>query len=144
MLIINSKADSPLYIREIKVKLSNEPLENFEVCYKKIKSNLFNSNDALIIDPFKSITQKLRFQAEIISKFSVEIEIFYCCKLFDDEYTRHAANKIIKTLSSEYYIEPNKNSVVSKYFKRFTFAANPPFKLKERLFQDSMVKDNQI
>ena len=127
-------------IREIKVKLSNEPLENFEVCYKKIKTNLFTINEPFTIEPMKSNTQKLRFQVEIISKYSVEIEVFYCCKLFDDEYAKHAVNKIIKTLSSEYYIEPNKNSVVSKYYKRFTFAANLPFKLKERLIQDSLVE----
>ena len=104
-----------------------------------MKTNLFTSNEIVTIDPLKSNTQKIRFQVDIISKYSVEIEVLYCCKLFDDEYAKHAVNKIIKTLSSEYYIEPNKNAVVGKYYKRFTFAANLPFKLKERLIQDSMV-----
>ena len=121
------------------MRLSNEPLENFEICYKKVKTNLFTYNEGFTIDPYKFNTQKFRFQVEIISKYSVEIEVFYCSKLFDDEYAKHSVTKIIKTLSSEYYIEPNKNSVVSKFYKRFTFAANLPFKLKERLVNDSMV-----
>lgn len=127
-------------IREIKVKLSNEALENFEACHKKVKTTLFSWNESFTIDPYKSNTQKLRFQVEIISKYSVEIDVFYCCKLFDDEYAKHALTKIIKTLSAEYYIEPNKNCVVGKFYKRFTFAANLPFKLKERIVNDSMVK----
>ena len=97
-------------------------------------------NEQFTVESNKFNTQKIKFLVEIISKYSVEIEVFYCCKLFDDEYAKHAVTKIIKTLSSEYYIEPNKNSVVSKYYKRFTFAANLPFRLKEKLINDSMVK----
>jgi hypothetical protein len=139
LLIINNISDKEIKIKDFKVKVSNEVLEGYDSMYRKTEYNLINSQNIIAIPAHQFYNQKIRLNADIMCKYSLEIDIQYISSYFVEEFIKHSANKIVKTISSQYVIEGN-SSVVRKYYKKFLFATNLPFKIKEKFVNDNMEK----
>lgn len=140
LLIINNLSDKEVKIREIKVKVSNEVLEGYESMFRKTEYNLISSQNLITIPANQFHNQKIRLNADIMCKYSLEIDIQYTSSLFTEEFLKHSANKIIKTISSHYFIEGNSSTVVKKFYKKFLFATNLPFKIKDKFINDNLEK----
>ena len=140
LLILNNLSQEEIKIKEIKVKITNEVLQNSEFLYKKSEFTLINIGTPFTILAKGFNTQKIKFTADIMCKYNIEIEIQYSSKSFNDEYLRNTGTKIVKTISSNYYIENNNTNVVRKFFKKFLFDTNLPFKIKDRFINNSAEK----
>jgi hypothetical protein len=140
LLIINNTSDKEVKIKDFKVRISNEVLEGYDSMFRKTEYTLINSQNSIIIPGNSFFNQKLRINADIMCKYSLEIDVQYTNQNFYDEYVKHSANKIIKTISSQYSIENNSTAVIRKYYKKFLFATNLPFKIKEKFVNDNMEK----
>jgi hypothetical protein len=138
LLIINNQSDKEIKIKDLKIKVSNEVLESYESMFKKTEYNLVNTSNVITIQGNHFYNQKIRVNADIMCKYALEIDIQYTSYYFNEEYSKHSSNKIIKTISSHYFIETNTTNVVKKYYKKFLFATNLPFKIKEKFINDSM------
>ena len=140
LLIINNTSDKEVKIRDFKVRVSNEVLEGYDSMFRKTEYTLISSQNTINIPGNSFYNQKIRINADIMCKYSVEIDVQYTNPNFYEEYVKHSANKIVKTISSQYSIENNSTTVVRKYYKKFLFATNLPFKIKEKFVNDNLEK----
>jgi hypothetical protein len=140
LLIINNLSDREVKIREIKVKVTNEVLEGFESMYRKTEYNLISSQNLISIPGNQFYNIKIRINADIMCKYSLEIDIQYTSSYFTEEFIKHSTNKIIKTISSHYFVEGNSSTVIKKFYKKFLFATNLPFKIKDKFINDNLEK----
>lgn len=139
ILIINMSNIDDMKIKEVVVKVSNDPLKHYTNVYKKCDFVIFEEND-FIIPCGKFYSTKINFNADNISKYSISIDIKYCCNYFNNEYIKNINGKIIKTMTQSYYIEQNKGLVVKKFLKKMLFDNNLPFKIKEKLVTTNLGK----
>ncbi len=138
LLIINNHSDREIKIKEFKIKISNEILEGFESMYRKTEYNILNSQTVITVPANQFYNHKLKINADVMCKYSIEVDINYTSSYYMEEYAKHSVNKIIKTITSNYFVEGNSNLVIKKYYKKFLFATNLPFKIKEKLVNDNM------
>jgi hypothetical protein len=137
LLVINNTSDKEVILREFKVRVSNEVLEGYESMFRKSEFVLINLQNPISISSNRYFIHKIKLNADIMCKYSIEIDLLYTSFYFNEDYIRNASNKPVKTATSQYYIENNSN-VIRKYYKKFLFATNLPFKIKEKFFCDNM------
>jgi len=139
LLIINNTSDKEIKIRDFKVKISNEILDGYDSMFRRIEYNLINSQNVISIPGNQFYNQKIKLNADVMCKYAVEIEIQYTSPYFNEEFIKHSSNKIVKTISMYYSIEGN-STVIRKYYKKFVFATNLPFKIKDKYVNDNMTQ----
>jgi hypothetical protein len=138
LLIINNISDKEIKIKDLKVKVSNEVLENYESMYKRCEFSLINSNNTIAIPANHFYNQKVKINADIMCKYSLEVDLQYSSYYFNEEYIKQSTNRIIKTIASGYSVELGTSNVIRKYYKKFLFATNLPFKIKDKFINDSL------
>lgn len=136
---INLSKTDDMRVKEIKVTVTNEELQNYSSVYKKCEFVIFEANN-IVIPCGKFYSSKINFIADNISKYTIATEIQYSCTTFNNEYIKNSQGKIIKTMSAGYYIEQNKGQVVRKYQKKMLFDNNLPFKIKEKIITTNLGK----
>ena len=104
LLIINNTSDKEVKIKDFKVRISNEVLEGYDSMFRKTEYTIINLQNSIIIPGNSYFNQKIRINADIMCKYSLEIDVQYTNQNFYDEYVKHSANKIVKTISSQYSI----------------------------------------
>lgn len=127
-------------MKDIKFKVSNEVLDEYESMFKKFEFFLINSNSPFIIPAGYFIHKRIKILADTMCKYIMEIDIQYSSIYYNDEFLKHSTNKIIKTISNHYYITSNPSNVVVKFFKKFLFSTNLPFKVKDKIITNNMEK----
>jgi hypothetical protein len=138
LLIINNTSDKEIKIRDIKFRVTNEQLDNYESMYKKVEYSLINSNSVIVINPKSFYNQKIKFSVEIMCKYTLEADIQYSSFYFNEEYIKHSTNKIIKTIGSGYSVELGTSNIIRKFYKKFQFITNLPFKIRDKFINDSL------
>jgi hypothetical protein len=138
LLIINNISDREIKIKDLKVKLSNEVLDSYESMFKRCEFSLINTNNTIIIPANHFYNQKIKINADIMCKYSLEVDLQYSSYYFNEEYIKQSTNRIIKTIASGYSVELGTSNVIRKYYKKFLFATNLPFKIKDRFMNDSL------
>jgi hypothetical protein len=140
LLIINNTSDKELRIRDIKFRVTNEQLDNYESMYKKLEYSLVNSNSLIVIGPKSFHNQKIKLNVEVMCKYTLEADIQYSSFYFNEEYIKHSTNKIIKTIASGYSVELGTSNIIRKYYKKFQFLTNLPFKIRDKFINESLEK----
>lgn len=140
LIIINNTSDKEIKIKDLKIRVTNEVLENYESMFKKSEYTLINSNSLIVIPANHFYNQKIKLNADVMCKYSLETDIQYSSTYFNEEYVKYSLNKIIKSISNGYYVEVGTNNVVRKYYKKFLFATNLPFKIKDKFINESLDK----
>lgn len=138
LLIVNNLSDKEIKLKDFKIKISNEVLENYENMFRKTDYFILNTSNIITIPPNHFYNHRIKIYADIMCKYALEIDLQYTNYYFNEEFIKHSTNKIIKTISSHYFIEANTSHVVKKYYKKFLFATNLPFKIKEKFINDSL------
>jgi hypothetical protein len=138
LLIINNTSDKEIKIKDLKVKVSNEVLENYESMFKRCEYSLINTNNTIVIPANHFYNQKVKINADIMCKYSLEVDLQYSSYYFNEEYIKQSNNRIIKTIASGYSVELGTSNVIRKYYKKFLFATNLPFKIKDKFVNDSL------
>lgn len=138
LLIINNTSDKEIKIRDLKIKVSNEVLENYEAMFKKAEFILINTNSVITIGPNHFYNHRIKLVADTMCKYSLEAEVQYTSSNFNDEFIKQTTSRSVKTIASDYFIETGTNNVVKKYYKKFIFATMLPFRIKDRFINDSL------
>jgi peptidyl-tRNA hydrolase len=139
LLIINNTFDKKIKIRDIKFRVTNEQLKNYQSMYKKVEYSLINSNSVIVINPKSFYNQRIKFSVEIICKYTLEADIQYSSFYFNEEYVKHSAGKIsLKTIGSDYSVELETSNIIRKFYMKFQFITNLPFKIKDKFINDSL------
>jgi len=140
IILINNISDKEIRIKDIKFKVSNEILEDYEAMFKKFEFFLINMSGPFVIPPGYFMHKKIKILADTLCKYVLEIQIEYCSIYYNDEFVKHNTNKVIKTISNHYYITSNPSNVVAKFFKKFLFSTNLPFKIKDKIVTNNLEK----
>lgn len=106
--------------------------------FKKFEFYLINSNTPFVIPAGYFMHKRIKILADTMCKYIMEIDIQYGSVYYNDEFLKHSQTKIIKTISNHYYITSNPSNVVAKFFKKFLFSTNLPFKLKDKIICSNM------
>jgi len=138
ILYVNNISDKEIRIKDIKFKISNEVLDEYESMFKKFEFYLINSNTPFIIPPGYFMHKRIKILADTMCKYIMEIDIQYGSVYYNDEFLKHSQTKIIKTISNHYYITSNPSNVIAKFFKKFLFSTNLSFKLKDKILTNNM------
>jgi hypothetical protein len=139
IFVLNLSKTDDMRIKEIKVVVTNDELPNYSSVYKKCEFVVFEVNN-IVIPCGKFYSSKISFIADNISRYTISTDIQYSCTSFNNEYIKNSQGKIIKTMSTGYYIEQNKGQVVRKYQKKMLFDNNLPFKIKEKVITTNLGK----
>lgn len=164
IIVINNSTTDEIYIRDLRVLVTNEPFHNLSHLYKKTEfilyeesyaenysrnSNNFdygnkghsNFNYSTSIPPKKYYSKKVSLSADIICKYNLTVDISYTCNYFNNEYQANlTGNKILKNSSNNYIVESPYNIVYKKYNKKMVFENNLPFKIKDKVISNILEK----
>lgn len=106
--------------------------------FKKFEFYLINSTTPFVIPAGYFMHKRIKILADTMCKYIMEIDIQYGSVYYNDEFLKHSQTKIIKTISNHYYITSNPSNVIAKFFKKFLFSTNLPFKLKDKIICNNM------
>lgn len=133
MIIVNLSKFDDMRIKEFKVIVTNEELTNYTNNFKRSEFIVFEASN-LYIPAGKYFSQKITFNADIMSKYHIIADIQYSCNTFNNEYIKNSTGKIIKSSTDQYYIEAPKGIIVRKYQKKMMFDNNMQFRLKDKIY----------
>lgn len=108
--------------------------------FKKFEFFLINVSGPFVIPPGYFMHKKIKILADTLCKYVLEVQIEYSSIYYNDEFVKHNTNKVIKTISNHYYITSNPSNVVAKFFKKFLFSTNLPFKMKDKIVTNNLEK----
>jgi hypothetical protein len=108
--------------------------------FKKLEFFLINVTGPFIIPAGNFMHKRIKILADTLCKYVLEVQIEYCSQYYNDEFIKHNTNKVIKTISSNYTITSNPTNVVAKFFKKFLFSTNLPFKIKDKIITNNLEK----
>jgi len=140
VIYINNLSDKEILIKDIKFKVSNEVLDDYESMFKKSEFYLINTNTTFKIPAGHFMHKRIKILADTMCKYIMEIDIQYGSIYYNDEFLKHSQSKIIKTISNHYYITSNPSNVIAKFFKKFLFSTNLPFKIKDKIITNNLEK----
>jgi len=70
ILILNNTCDYAVSILDIKIRVFNEIIEQYEMIYKKVDTVIYHyPNSKLIIEPNKFYSHKVKFPTDIVCKY---------------------------------------------------------------------------
>jgi hypothetical protein len=140
LLVFNNQSDREIKIKNIQIKVSNEQLENYESMFRKTEYFLANSNNIITIPGNQFYNHKIKINAEVMCKYSIEINLQYVSSYYNEEYIKQSSNKIVKAITENYFVESGSTQVIKKYYKKFIFATQLPFKIKDKFINDNVEK----
>lgn len=138
LLIVNNLSRrEEIRIKDITVKISNEALPNYTTMFKKYENVLFHGYN-LHISADKFFTHKLSLCADVMCKYNIEVNIQYTCSNFNQEYQKHSVGKVVKNETVNYRIDADKGIVIRKFYKKFLFDTNLPFRIRDKFFNRNL------